>query len=171
MPSKSKAKGSSYERQVAEFLSKTYGEKFLRNLSGSGAFTGGKNAHRKQDLPEDMARHVRGDIIVPESFALLNCECKSYSSFPFATILTQECKQLEKWLDQLVQSGDEHSVNILFFKITRVGQYVAVPKKYNWALTNYIHYNSVKHETWIVCDLETFFSSNTDTLKQISAKT
>lgn len=170
MPSKSKAKGSSYERQVAEFLSKTYGEKFLRNLSGSGAFTGGKNAHRKQDLPEDMARHVRGDIIVPESFALLNCECKSYSSFAFNTLLFNECKQLEKWLDQLVQSGDANSVNILFFKITRLGQYVAVPTSYDWVLKNHAHYNSVKHGAWIVCDLETFFSSNAAMLKQISAK-
>lgn len=168
--SKQKAKGSSWEREVAKYLSQLYNESFLRNISGSGAYVGGKNFVRKSTLTEEQIRHTRGDIIVPESFSLLNCECKSYSSFPFNLLLSAECKQLETWIDQLVTSGDKNSVNCLFMKITRVGKFIAVEEKYMWDLKNHAVYNSVKHNKWVLCELETFFNSNKDKIKYLSEK-
>ena len=52
MPSKSKNKGSSYEREVANFLSAAYGESFIR-APGSGAYVGGKNQVAFGDTLED----------------------------------------------------------------------------------------------------------------------
>lgn len=168
--SKQKTKGSSWERDIAKYLSQLYSESFLRNLSGSGSYVGGKNIVRKSSLTEEQIRHTRGDIIVPETFSLLNCECKSYSSFPFNLLLSSECKQLESWIDQLVSSGDQYSVNCLFMKITRVGKFVAVEEKYDWVLKNHSVYNSVKYNKWIISELDTFFDSNKEKLKYISQK-
>jgi len=41
MPSKSKNKGSSFERDIAKLLSETFGESFIR-VTNSGAYIGGK---------------------------------------------------------------------------------------------------------------------------------
>jgi hypothetical protein len=168
--SKQKTKGSSWEREVAKYLSNTYNESFIRNLSGSGSYVGGKNISRKSSLTAEQIRHTRGDIIVPESFNLLNCECKSYSKFPFNLLLSNECKQLEIWLNQLVTSGDENSVNCLFMKITRVGKFIAVEKKYDWDLKNHTVYTSPNYNGWIISDMDIFFASNKNRLKYISEK-
>ena len=47
MPSPQKAKGSSWERDVAKFLTTLYGETFIR-APGSGAYVGGVNTKRKE---------------------------------------------------------------------------------------------------------------------------
>jgi Holliday junction resolvase len=49
MTSPQKQKGSSFEREVANFLSSIYGESFIR-APGSGAYVGGKNQERTQFL-------------------------------------------------------------------------------------------------------------------------
>jgi hypothetical protein len=169
MSSKAKQKGSSYEREIAKYLSDTYSEQFLRNLSGSGAWVGGKNAIRRAQLDEATLRHTRGDIIVPESFGRLNCECKNYANFPFHLTLSTQCKQLDTWLQQLLDTGDDSTVNILFIKITRVGQYVAVESKHNWALDNHTVYNSAHLGHWVLCERDTFFRLNRDQFKIISS--
>lgn len=51
MPSKSKTKGSSFEREIAVYLSNLYKESFVR-VPNSGAYTGGNNSHRKEFLHE-----------------------------------------------------------------------------------------------------------------------
>ena len=168
MTSKSKVKGSSYEREVAKFLTAHYGETFIRNISGSGAYIGGTNSFRKVNLTEAMIRHAKGDVVPPESFNLLNIECKSYGSLEFHQLLN-ECKQLEAWLQQLMDASDETDVNILFFKITRRGQYIAVQATEPWASTsNYVSYNSAKLGQWMIYDFDNFFKLNSNLLKQLS---
>ena len=49
MSSKSKNKGKSFEREIANFLSETYSDSFTR-VPDSGAFTGGKNAFRSKSI-------------------------------------------------------------------------------------------------------------------------
>jgi hypothetical protein len=168
MTSKSKIKGSSYERDVAKFLSAHYGETFIRNISGSGAYIGGTNSFRKANLTEAMIRHAKGDVVPPESFNLLNIECKSYGSLEFHQLL-KECKQLEAWLQQLMDASDEADVNILFFKITRRGQYIAVQATEPWdSGDNYICYTSAKLGQWMIYDFDNFFKLNSNLLKQLS---
>ncbi len=89
MPSPQKAKGSSFEREIATFLTKTYNESFIR-APGSGAYVGGKNQSRKEFLHEGQIRSFKGDIVPGESFTKFNAECKSYADFPFHLLMTGE---------------------------------------------------------------------------------
>ena len=66
MPSKSKAKGSSYERDLAKFLSEKYNGSFVR-VPNSGAYIGGSNFHRATNLSEGQVRGFKGDIIPPDN--------------------------------------------------------------------------------------------------------
>ena len=51
MTNRQKAKGSTFEREIANDLTERYGEKFIRT-PGSGAYVGGKNAVRRDFLHE-----------------------------------------------------------------------------------------------------------------------
>ena len=82
MPSKSKNKGSGYEREMAKFLSELYDGSFVR-VPGSGAYIGGKNQVRTVVLSEGQVRSFKGDIVPPDDWKYFNSECKFYADFPF----------------------------------------------------------------------------------------
>jgi len=168
MPSPQKAKGSSFEREVASFLSKTYDESFIRAPS-SGAYIGGKNQARKQYLHEDQVRSFKGDIVPGETFKNFNAECKNYKDFPFHLVLTGECKQLDSWIKQLMDVAEDNDCNILFMKFDRKGKYVAVQTKYTWVTDNFIYYSSATTGDWVIIEFNHFFKLNKDLLKIYSA--
>ena len=170
MPSPQKAKGSGYERDVAKFLTETYGESFIR-APGSGAYVGGKNQSRKEFLHEGQIRSFKGDIVPGQSFPKMNAECKFYADFPFHLLLTGDCKQLDSWLDQLLDVEDEGDLNILFMKFNRKGQYVCVQPKLTWKMDNYIFYASEKYGDWLFTEHSSFFKNNTDLVKLYSTDT
>lgn len=169
MPSKSKIKGSGFEREVAKYLSETYGGSFIRNNSGSGAYVGGANAVRKATLSEAQIRHSKGDIVPPEGWMRFNAEAKFYSDLSFHQLLGT-CPQLESWLDQLMAVSDKCDVNILFMKFNRKGKYVAVEVGENYwnSDCSHIRYISPKHAVWMIYDFDTFFKLNRDELKTYS---
>jgi len=172
MPSAQKAKGSSWEREVAKDLSQLYGESFLRT-PGSGAFTGGSNASRKQFLDESKIRHFKGDIIPGESFPLLNIEAKFYSDFPFHQLLSGACKQLDTWIDQILTSADKDDINILAMKFNRKGSFVAYEQRQTQIKsTNFFCYQnlSTHHGTWIITDYKNFWQTNHSTIAAINAQ-
>jgi len=169
LPNPQKAKGSSWERDVARFLTDLYKETFIR-APGSGAYVGGTNTKRKQMLHEGQIRSFKGDIVPGQSFPKFNAECKSYKDFPFHQLYSNDCKQLEDWLDQLIQASDTGDFNILIMKFNRKGKYVAV--QHHWAQhtgTNYTIYHSKKLGTWYIQDYDTFWQSNADNVKLASA--
>jgi len=168
MTSPQKAKGSSWERTVANFLTKLYSESFIR-APGSGAYVGGKNQSRKEVLHEGQIRSLKGDIIPGQSFVKFNAECKSYGEFPFHQVLSGSCKQLDGWLDQLMDVADVGDLNILFVKINRKGSFVAVQSKYTWVTDQFMYYTSAKHGDWILVDFDHFFNHNKDLLKIYSS--
>lgn len=167
MPSPQKQKGSGYERQVAKFLSDLYGESFIR-APGSGAYVGGKNQVRKEVLHEGQIRSFKGDIVPGHSFSKMNAECKFYADFPFHLLLTGECKQLDSWLDQLLDVEDEGDMNILFMKFNRIGQFVVVQPKLTWKMDNYIFYSSKKYGDWLITEFTSFFKNNQELVKLYS---
>jgi hypothetical protein len=167
MTSPQKAKGSSFEREVANHLTKLYNESFIR-APGSGAYVGGKNQSRKQMLHEGQVRSFKGDIVPGQSFTKFNAECKSYADFPFHQVLAGSCKQLDSWLDQLMDVSDEGDINILFVKINRKGRFVAVQARYTWVTDQFMYYTSPKHGDWILVDFDHFFNHNKDLLKVYS---
>ena len=171
MTSPSKAKGNSFERQTADFLTNLYGEKFIR-APGSGAYVGGKNTHRKQMLHEGQVRNFKGDIVPGQSFSKMNAECKSYKEFPFHQLFSGEVKLLESWIDQCMDVADEGDFNIIFMKFNRKGTYVAIqaqPNQTELFFTRHFNYASKKHSHWFIMDHDLFFELNAETVKALCA--
>ena len=167
MPSPQKQKGSSFEREVATFLTKTYNESFIR-APGSGAYVGGKNQSRKEVLHEGQIRSFKGDIVPGQSFPHFNAECKSYKDFPFHLVVTGDCKVLNTWLDQLMTVAEPNDCSILFMKFNRKGRYVAVQTKHTWVTDNFVYYTSPKQGDWIITEFDSFFKYNSQLLKTYS---
>lgn len=170
MPSPQKAKGSSFEREIAQHLTKTYGESFIR-APGSGAYVGGKNQQRKEFLHEGQIRSFKGDIVPGQSFPMFNAECKSYADFPFHLVLTGDCKVLDGWLDQLMAVAETGDLNILFMKFNRKGKFVCVPSKYTWVTDQFMYYTSKKLGDWIIVEFDHFWKLNKDLVKTYSGST
>jgi hypothetical protein len=169
MPSPSKSKGNSFERQIAQFLTELYGETFIR-APGSGAYVGGTNNKRKQFLHEGQIRSFKGDIVPGQSFPRLNAECKSYKDFPFHQLYQGSVKILDLWIQQCVDAGDAGDFNIIFMKFNRKGTYVAVeaqPNHTDLLFTRHFNYGSGLNGHWYIMDLELFFELNSDTVKQL----
>lgn len=170
MPSPSKNKGSSFEREVAKFLTDLYNESFIR-APGSGAYVGGSNQSRKEFLHEGQIRSFKGDIVPGQSFTKFNGECKSYQDFPFHLVLTGDCKVLDTWLKQLLDVAEIDDCSILFMKFNRKGRYVAVPSKYTWVSDNFMLYTSNKYGDWVIMEFDQFFKLNKDVFKAYSGST
>ena len=168
MPSPSKAKGNSFERQTADFLTELYGEKFIR-APGSGAYVGGKNTHRKQLLHDGQIRNFKSDIVPGESFPKLNAECKSYKDFPFHQLFSGNVKILESWIDQCMTAADPGDFNIILMKFNRKGTYVAVELVENNSLqlVKHINYGSIKNGHWAIMDHDTFWELNSDIVRNL----
>ena len=168
MPSPSKAKGNSYERQVADFLTDLYGEKFIR-APGSGAYVGGKNQARKQFLHEGQIRNFKGDIVPGQIFPKLNAECKSYKDFPFHQLFQGQVKILESWIEQCMDVADPGDFNLLFMKFNRKGTFVAFEVKHlpQIKIEKSVQYETVKQGSWIFMDFDTFFELNADVVKDL----
>ncbi len=169
MPSPSKNKGSSFEREVANFLSNLYGESFIR-APGSGAYVGGKNQSRKQFLHEGQIRSFKGDIVPGQSFAKFNAECKSYKDFPFHQLYSGDCKVLDGWIEQMMDVAEEGDMNILFMKFNRKGKFVVVQSdKKTWVTDQFRYYTSKAHGDWLLIEFDHFFKHNKDLLKVYSS--
>lgn len=170
MPSPSKNKGNSWERDVAADLTTRYNEKFLR-APGSGAYIGGSNSKRKDFLHEGQIRSFKGDIIPGQSFPRMNAECKNYGSFPFHQLLQGEVKQLESWLKQLLEVADQTDFNILIVKITRSVKFVAVQSvnqdKLDFTGIPHITYTSKEYGDWILSEYDNFWIKNADAVKTL----
>jgi len=167
MPSPQKQKGSSFEREVAQYLSKIYGESFIR-APGSGAYVGGKNQKRTEFLHEGQIRSFKGDIVPGQSFKMFNAECKSYADFPFHLVLAGDCKQLNSWLDQLMAVAETDDVNILFMKFNRKGKFVCVQSKLTWVTDQFLYYTSEKYGDWLMIEFDHFWNHNKDLFKTYS---
>jgi hypothetical protein len=167
MPSKSKTKGSGFEREVATFLSELNSESFVR-VPNSGAYIGGSNSFRKKALSENQIKGFKGDIIPPDSWGNFNVECKNYADFPFHLLLTGECKIIDGWLEQLMAVAEPDDLNILILKVTRKGRYICVPSKYTWVTDNFSYYTSKNHKDWLILDFDSFFRFNHQLVKTYS---
>jgi hypothetical protein len=167
MPSKSKNKGSSFEREIATFLSNLYSESFVR-IPNSGAYIGGANTHRKNRLSENQIKSFKGDIVPPDSWVYFNAEAKNYADFPFHQVLTGKCKQLDTWLEQLTVVAEPHDVNFLFFKINRKGRFVCVESRLTWKSDNFFYYSSESHKDWIIIEFDHFWQQNKELVQLYS---
>lgn len=168
MSKKSKDKGKSWERDIAADLSAKYGQSFIR-VPHSGAYIGGKNQSRKEFLHEGQIRSMKGDIIPPLDWKYFNCEAKNYADFPFYNLYNSDVKQLESWLEQLLDVADPNDLNILIFKITRKGKYIAVQMGLGWDNSiPHTVYHSTKHNIWQIFDYDLFWQHNLELVEKLS---
>jgi hypothetical protein len=161
MPSKGKAKGNNYEREIARHLGQVFNLNFER-VPNSGAFTGGKNSFRLDRLTEAQQLLTRGDIIVPEELSNIAIECKNYKDFAWASLFS-EVKQLDGWIEQAQCNTDYW---FLVFKINRCGSKVVFDIQHFDLFQkpgNYMIYKGT-----IITQLEDFFELNKDLLLQLN---
>ena len=166
MPSKSKSKGSSFEREVASELSTLYDESFVRTPS-SGAYVGGSNVVRKDTLSEGQIQSFRGDIIPPDDWKYFNVECKSYADFPFHHfLLDKDIPLLDDWIEQLLDVAEDEDLNLLILKFNRKGKYIGFQEKLlgtSFTTTRHIIY---KH--WAITGYDNFLQKNSNSIKYLS---
>jgi len=163
MPSAAKQKGNSWERDVAKDLSETFNENFIR-VPNSGAYTGGANFHRLDRLTEDQKRMMDGDIMVPPCLSKFKIECKSYKTFEYHQLFSDN-KTLNKWIDQ-AESG---LCWFLVIKVTRKGSYILFPTSLSryFRFKNYLRYNN----KYIITNYIDFWKNNADALRKINENT
>ena len=147
MPSKSKAKGNSWELEVAKFLSSTYNESFLR-VPSSGAFVGGKNNFRKASLDQSQLQSKKGDIHPPDAWTHFNMECKSYKDFPFHQLWYADVKILDSWIQQQHEVEDEGDLNLILIKISRKDKWVVYPQNLKFVVDRSLNYKDWVFVNW-----------------------
>lgn len=130
MPVNGKAKGSSFERKVANLFSARFepvtgiAQGFRRNPD-SGSFFGGTN--KKRTETHDLDHAFFGDLICPEKFKF-SVECKSYKSGPsFASIVKGKITQWDDWIKQATQDAESSKkAMMLIMKYNGVDELVFV---------------------------------------------
>lgn len=159
MPSRAKAKGNAWERDVAKHLSEVFNENFMR-VPNSGAYTGGANVFRVDNLTETQKRMMDGDIIVPESISNWKIECKNYKDLDFHGFFTKS-RQLDEWIKQ-AESGLKW---FLVVKITRKCKFVCFSEYYRriFRFLNYTYYKS-----YILADYTNFFENNFEKMRELN---
>jgi hypothetical protein len=168
MPSKSKTKGSTFEREASRFLSELYEDSFIR-VKDSGAFTGGKNTTRKDYLSSGQIRSAKGDIVPPDNWNKFNVECKSYKEFPFHQLFTSgPVPLLEEWIEQTIDAADPGDINIIFMKFNRKGRYVAyeLPTGSTFKTLRHLDYTDKKGRIWRITGFDDFFGLNSEEFKK-----
>lgn len=171
MSSKSKNKGKGFEREVAKFLSDLYKDSFTRVID-SGAFTGGKNSHRRDTLTQGQVRARKGDIVPPDHWHYFNCECKNYAEFPFHQLLSNKpILILEDWIAQTLEAAEPGDCNIIFMKFNRRGRYVLYQLPEIFETHRSVDYKDKQGRHWRFTNFEDFFSLNAESFRNRSQDT
>ena len=161
---KSKNKGKSYERDVANFLTELYEESFTR-VPYSGAFVGGQNIVRTETLSEGQTRGYKGDIHPGPSFPKLVIEAKNYAEFSWPSLaLGKPFAQLDDWIQQAKESCEEGDKWLLIVKITRQGQFVLWDHRL-WRMASIDVIESNTYGEYHYMDFDKFWKKHKDTIK------
>lgn len=113
-----KRKGNTYEREVANDLSKMFKDTF-RRVPQSGAYVGGMNRVINEGLRQDAKEILAGDIIAPIWFPFV-IEVKNYADTPkLQNLFSRGDKDLDEWLVQVYKESQITGKPwLLQFKIT-----------------------------------------------------
>lgn len=154
---------------MAKFLTETHGASFLR-VPNSGAFIGGNNAGRIQNLDAGQVKTFRGDIIPPEAWQRINIEAKSRRDLGWHQIVSGSCRELDAWIEQCMTVHQPDDFTVIFFKIDRQGQFVAVRIQHEQEILkpkNYLLYTTSAHGTWLISELNNFWILNQKIIEKI----
>lgn len=159
MGNRSKNIGKAFEREVADILSNFFGLNFQR-VPNSGAFIGGQNYVRIQNLSEQQVLLARGDLIPPSELQRLIIECKKRKSIPYHQIIQEAgCKELNNWIDQVEIDFNicpEVEIFLLVFKSNNCGKFVLFPKGSLNSLPSFVEY-IYKDKLYTICEFNNMF--------------
>ena len=160
MPSAAKQKGNAWERDVAKDLSETFNENFIR-VPNSGAYTGGANIFRIDQLTEQQKRMMDGDIMVPPCLSRYKIECKNYKAFDFHQLFNEN-KTLDKWIKQ----AEFGLLWFLVIKVTRKGSFILFRKVIgkHFSYKNYLSYK----DKYVITDYKEFWQENADAIRRLN---
>lgn len=161
----SKAKGSSAERDIAKLFSTHLGGSFTKSIS-SGAFIGGKNSIRKENLSESQIRSLKSDIYPPDEYTRLVTEVKFYKELDFAysAYVGVPNTLISGWLKELDYDCDDNDVGVLCFRTNRQPWSIAIPIRY-LHLFPLKHY--LVHDQYFITSLSDILNNHIDTFKAI----
>ena len=166
---KSKTKGNKFELDISKYLTEKFGESFTR-VPNSGAFIGGQNQVRKDQLSDNQIRLFKGDIIPPDTMSNLVIECKHYADFPFHKLIgDHSIPLLDGWISEVEFDAGEVDLWFLIWKISRHGTYILCDDR--WAF-NHNPRDSVWYKSYVINELDTFLGDdgNVDFIRKIFEK-
>ena len=161
--SRQKQKGNAFERVIAEHLTKIFDLKFFRT-PGSGAYVGGKNFHRVNEMTNSQQLLLEGDIVVPEELEYLKFECKTLKKFSFSSLYNNNAI-LDSWIEQ---ATSEDKLWFLVFKINNRGSFVVFDMEHGSHLAIPPENNVMLYKKTLVTRLDNFFELNKDHLLNYS---
>ncbi len=133
MATNGKNKGNTFERKIANLLSKRFESKLgmqqgFRRNPDSGSFFGGTNRARVNTHNTELASF--GDLICPTTF-LYSVECKHYKTAPtFTAIVAGNVKQWDGWISQAQQDArNSNRQMLLIVKYNGVDEIVFVEQE------------------------------------------
>tara|TARA_R110002167_G_scaffold9579_17_gene44356 strand:- start:3924 stop:4430 length:507 start_codon:yes stop_codon:yes gene_type:complete len=156
--SRQKQKGNAFERVISDHLTAIFNLKFFRT-PGSGAYVGGKNFHRVNELTNSQQLLLEGDIVVPEELDYLKFECKSFKKFSFSSLLESN-SLIDSWIDQ---ARSEHKLWFLVFKINNRGTFIVYEED---LYDIFEHSNSKRliYDDVVIERIDGFFENNKSSL-------
>lgn len=161
--SRQKQKGNAFERQISEHLTKVFDLKFFRT-PGSGAYVGGRNFHRVNEMTNSQQLLLEGDIVVPEELEHLKFECKTLKKFSFSSILEHNA-MLESWVEQ---AYSDQKIWFLVFKINNRGTFLVYDEElyevFNHPKENRFVYEAELGRNVVIERLDGWFEANKETL-------
>jgi len=159
MPSKSKTKGSGFERDMCKYLNELTKLNFMR-VPSSGAYIGKSNQHRTAGMDDNQIRIMDGDIITPEEWKDWSLECKFYKDIAWKKMFQPEgIAQLNSWIEQSKVTSKPYW--LLIFKINNAGAYCVLDKntvrEFKFKLPICVmHYQ----KDYVIVDMKLFLSKN-----------
>jgi len=163
------SKGKDFERKIAKLFSKRFKSRtgidnsFMRNLTGSGAFFGGKNAHRAKTVSDKDLN--TGDIVTPLNFNY-TIECKHYKTPPsFGGIVKQKILQWDKWIDQVMtDSKTSGKKPLLIVKYNLIPEILLVPETDTsfYSFTPLMWYTTESYGIWSIFDFNKVLNDSPD---------
>lgn len=165
MASKSKQKGSSWERDICKIMGEELGGNWMR-VPNSGAFIGKSNQFRKANMDDNQIKLAKGDIIPPDDYKHINIEAKSYNEIAFHQIIDGCCKQLDNWIEQTEQVAEYNDFSMTIFKITRRGSWIAFTYDIfdRFEMNSYVIYN----KKYVITDFISFIKNNKSLIQHIA---
>lgn len=107
MRKNSKKKGNRGENELVKILCENFGSGKFKRTPSSGAYTGGLNREKSENLPWEAKITLASDVITPSNFNFI-IEHKFYESINFWNLFAEKPQWLE-WIEQA--EGDAAFIN------------------------------------------------------------